>query len=164
MINPSDRLKTPGLQPLGISALSPMGSVTKADKTPLPDSPFPAKIKRRFRFPELTYTFNQWDLSEEGRKSISLVVEELRNDNKLFIVSIEGHTDDVGSDRYNQVLSFKRAVAAATHMVLRDGFDPSRIFVKGYGESRPIDDNAKDEGRERNRRVVGEMTFTEVVE
>ena len=153
MINPSDRLKTPGVQPLGVSAISPMGNVTKADKTPLLDSPFPAKIKRHFRFPELTYAFNQWDLSEEGRKSISLVVEELRNDNQFFIVSIEGHTDNVGSDRYNQVLSFKRAVAAATHMVLRDGFDPARIFVKGYGESKPIDDNAKDEGRERNRRV-----------
>lgn len=153
MINPSDRLQTPGVQPLGVSAISPMGSVAKVAKTPLPDSPFPAKIKRHFRFPELTYAFNQWDLSEEGRKSISLVVEELRNDNKFFIVSIEGHTDDVGSDRYNQVLSFKRAVAAATHMVLRDGFDPARIFVKGYGESKPIDDNVKDEGRERNRRV-----------
>ncbi len=153
MINPSDRLKTPGVQPLGVSAIRPMGSVAKVDDSPLPESPFPAKIKRHFRFPELTYAFNQWDLSEEGRKSISLVVEELRKDNKFFIVSIEGHTDDVGSDRYNQVLSFKRAVAAATHMVLRDGFDPARIFVKGYGESKPIDDNAKDEGRERNRRV-----------
>jgi hypothetical protein len=38
-------------------------------------------------------------------------------------------------------------------MVLRDGFDPARIFVKGFGESRPIDDNADDEGRARNRRV-----------
>jgi hypothetical protein len=38
-------------------------------------------------------------------------------------------------------------------MVLRDGFDPARIFVKGYGESHPLDDNASDEGRARNRRV-----------
>jgi outer membrane protein OmpA-like peptidoglycan-associated protein len=153
IINPSDRLKKPDVQPLGVSAISPIGKVAKVDETLLPGSPFPAKIKRHFRFPELTYAFNQWDLSEEGRKSISLVVEELRKDNKFFIVSIEGHTDDVGSTRYNQVLSFKRAVAAATHMVLREGFDPARIFVKGYGESDPLDNNATDEGRERNRRV-----------
>ena len=38
-------------------------------------------------------------------------------------------------------------------MVLRDGFDPARIFVKGYGESQPIADNTSDEGRTRNRRV-----------
>ncbi len=153
MINPSDRLQTPGLSPLGASAISPMGGIAKSAKTNLPDKPFPAKVSRMFRFPEMTYAFNQWDLSDEGRKSISLVVEELRNDKKFFIVSIEGHTDDVGSESYNQLLSFRRAVAAATHMVLRDGFDPARIFVKGYGESRPLGDNANDEGRARNRRV-----------
>lgn len=153
MINPSDRLKVPDVNPLGVSAISPMGGISKAGETVLPDVPFPAKVRRLFRFPELTYTFNQWDLSEEGRKSISLVVEELRKENIYFIVSIEGHTDDVGSERYNQILSFRRAVAAATHMVLRDGFDPARIFVKGYGESRPLDVNATDEGRARNRRV-----------
>ena len=130
-----------------------MGALGPAAKTPLPDQPFQAKVLRRFRFPELSFSFNQWDLSAEGRKSISLVAEELRKENRFFILSIEGHTDDVGSATYNQLLSFKRAVAAATHMVLRDGFDAARIFVKGYGESRPIDDNAKDEGRARNRRV-----------
>jgi hypothetical protein len=130
-----------------------MGALDSPDKTALPEQSFPAKVRRLFRFPELTYAFNQWDLSEEGRKSISLVAEELRKENKYFIVSIEGHTDDVGSEAYNKTLSFKRAVAAATHMVLRDGFDPARIFVKGFGESRPIDDNADDEGRARNRRV-----------
>lgn len=153
MINPSDRLQTPDVSRLGASAVSPVSGMAKKAKAVLPDKPFPAKVSRWFRFPELSYTLNQWDLSEEGRKSISLVVDELRKDNKFFIVSIEGHTDDVGSERYNQSLSFKRAVAAATHMVLRDGFDPARIFVKGYGESRPLDDNASDEGRARNRRV-----------
>lgn len=153
MINPSDRLQAPGISPFGASAVSPVGGMAKSAKAVLPDNPFPAKVSRMFRFPELTYTFNQWDLSEEGRKSISLVVDELRKDNKFFIVSIEGHTDDVGSDKYNQVLSFKRAVAVATHMVLRDGFDPARIFVKGYGESRPLEDNASDKGRALNRRV-----------
>jgi hypothetical protein len=130
-----------------------MGSMTSAQKASLPDQPFPAKIRRRFRFPELTFSFNQWDLSEEGRRSISLVAEELRKENKYFIISIEGHTDDVGSEIYNQTISFKRAVIAATHLVLRDGFDPARIFVKGYGETRPIDDNSTAAGRSRNRRV-----------
>ncbi len=153
MINPADRLKTPTVQPFGISPIGPMGALTSRSKTTLPDKPFPAKLSRKFSFPEISYAFNQWDLSEEGRKSISLVAEELRRENKYFIISIEGHTDDVGSDVYNQTLSFKRAVAAATHIVLRDGFDPARIFVKGYGESRPIADNSKDDGRTKNRRV-----------
>ncbi len=152
-IDPSDRLAGPGLGSLNVSPVGPMGSMTSTQKASLPDQPFPAKILRRFRFPALTFSFNQWDLSEEGRRSISLVAEELRKENKYFIVSIEGHTDDIGSDIYNQTLSFKRAVTAATHLVLRDGFDPTRIFVKGYGESRPIDDNSTDDGRSLNRRV-----------
>lgn len=153
IVDPSDRLQAPTLKALEVSPLEPMRSVERLDSNSLPEEPFAAKVRRRFRFPELTYAYNQWDLSEEGRKSISLVAEELRKENKYFIVSIEGHTDDVGSDTYNLTLSFKRAVAAATHLVLRDGFDPARIFVKGYGESRPLDSNASDEGRARNRRV-----------
>ncbi len=152
-VNPADRLKTPGISELEVSPIGSMGNETSVEKTTLPEQPFMAKVRSRFRFPELTFSFNQWDLSEEGRNSISLVAEELRKEDKYFIISIEGHTDDVGSETYNQILSFKRAVASATHMVLRDGFDPARIFVKGYGESRPIDDNATDEGRTRNRRV-----------
>ena len=153
IINPSDRLSSPSIQPQNVTAIGPMVSVPKADTDSLPNEPFPANIRRRFRFPELTFSMNQWELSDEGRKSLSLVAEELRKDNQFFIVSIEGHTDDVGSANYNQVLSFKRAVAAATHLVLRDGFDPARIFVKGYGESRPIADNEKVEGRALNRRI-----------
>jgi outer membrane protein OmpA-like peptidoglycan-associated protein len=153
IINPSDRLSSPDILPLGATAISPIASQTRGSVTTLPDEPFPAKVRRLFRFPELTFSLNQWELSEAGRKSISLVAEELRKERQFFIVSIEGHTDDVGSVNYNQVLSFKRAVAAATHMVLRDGFDPARIFVKGHGESRPIEDNETSKGRALNRRV-----------
>ena len=153
IIDPSDRLAAPSISSLNVSPMGPMGGLSSSEKVPLPDKPFVTKVRRRFRFPELSFSFNQWDLSEEGRRSISLVAEEIRKENKFFIVSIEGHTDDVGSEGYNLTLSFRRAVAAATHMVIRDGFDPARIFVKGYGQSRPIADNTSDEGRSRNRRV-----------
>ncbi|TNE93978.1 MAG: OmpA family protein [Gammaproteobacteria bacterium] len=77
---------------------------------------------------------------------------------------LEGHTDARGSDDYNQGLSERRAAAVKAKIVEDYGIDPSRITTEGYGESRPIADNATDEGRARNRRVVGEMTYTEVVE
>ncbi len=153
IIDPADRLRTPESESLEVSPIGSIGSQTPAVKSPLPVHPFPAKVRRHFRFPEMTFSSNQWALSEEGRRSISLVAEELRKDNKYFIISIEGHTDNVGSETYNQTLSFKRAVAAATHLVLRDGFSPARLFVKGHGESRPIEDNASEEGRALNRRV-----------
>lgn len=153
VVNPTDRLQFPVIKSLSASPLGAINASSSRVEPDLPEQPFAAKVRRIFRFPELSFAFNQWDLSDEGRASISLVAEELRKENKYFIISIEGHTDDVGSEAYNQSLSFKRAVAAATHIVLRDGFDPARIFVKGFGESRPIDDNAKDQGRARNRRV-----------
>jgi OOP family OmpA-OmpF porin len=77
---------------------------------------------------------------------------------------LEGHTDSKGSDAYNQSLSERRAAAVKAKIVEDYGIDPSRITAEGYGESRPIADNATDEGRARNRRVVGEMTYTEVAE
>lgn len=152
-VDPLDRLKAPQLNALEVSPLGSMSGNRVTETNQLPQEPFAAQVRRKFRFPELSFTFNQWDLSSAGMESISLVVEELRRENKYFIVSIEGHTDDVGSEAYNQSLSFKRAVAVATHMVLKDGFDPARIFVKGFGESQPIADNALDEGRAKNRRV-----------
>jgi outer membrane protein OmpA-like peptidoglycan-associated protein len=153
VVNPSDRLTPPKVNPLEASPFGPNKKFAQAEDTVLPDQPFPAKIRRSFRLEDLSFSPNQWDLSAEGRESISMVAEELRKENKYFIISIEGHTDDVGSEAYNKTLSFKRAVTVATHLVLRDGFDPGRIFVQGYGESRPIADNNTAEGRSKNRRV-----------
>lgn len=76
---------------------------------------------------------------------------------------LEGHTDSRGSDDYNADLSDRRAKAVKAKLAADYGIAASRISAIGYGESRPIDSNDSDEGRARNRRVVGEMSFSEVV-
>ena len=76
---------------------------------------------------------------------------------------LEGHTDSRGSDAYNIDLSSRRAAAVKQKLAADYGIDADRISSVGYGESRPIASNQTDEGRARNRRVVGEMSFTEVV-
>jgi len=76
---------------------------------------------------------------------------------------LEGHTDSRGSDAYNIDLSTRRAAAVKQKLAADYGIDAERISSVGYGESRPIASNQTDEGRARNRRVVGEMSFTEVV-
>ncbi|MDH3997893.1 MAG: OmpA family protein [Desulfuromonadales bacterium] len=154
VVDPSSRLKSPQIPSHDVSPVSPLGTlrpVKPSDR--LPQGPFPAKVKRRFRLPDFTFDTNQWDLSDQGRKALSLVAEELRQERIFFILSIEGHTDDVGSASYNELLSFKRSVAAATHLVLHDGVDPSLIFVKGHGEAYPLAPNTTEEGRSKNRRV-----------
>ena len=67
-------------------------------------------------------------------------------------VEVAGHTDSVGPDAYNQKLSQRRA-DAVKQVLVKDGVAPSRITSVGYGESRPVADNATEAGRAVNRRV-----------
>ena len=67
-------------------------------------------------------------------------------------ILIEGHTDDTGSDDYNQTLSEKRA-ESVKRILIRNGVVASRMTSIGYGESQPLEDNSTDAGRQANRRV-----------
>jgi OOP family OmpA-OmpF porin len=68
-------------------------------------------------------------------------------------VELDGHTDSVGTDAYNQKLSERRAQIVYDYLTSH-GVDPSRITaVRGFGESQPIDTNSTKEGRARNRRT-----------
>lgn len=77
-------------------------------------------------------------------------VGELLRDQPQLRIRIEGHTDALGSDEYNLLLSQRRAAAVAEHLVRSQGIDPARLVVLGYGESAPLTANAHDP---RNRRV-----------
>lgn len=66
---------------------------------------------------------------------------------------VEGHTDNVGNADYNLGLSKRRAEAVVNYLVANYGIDRSRLSAAGYGMSRPLADNASDEGRQKNRRV-----------
>jgi outer membrane protein OmpA-like peptidoglycan-associated protein len=68
-------------------------------------------------------------------------------------IEIVGHTDNTGTDAYNQALSERRANAVKAWMVAQ-GVNPGQITTVGKGESEPADDNSTKEGRANNRRVV----------
>jgi len=67
-------------------------------------------------------------------------------------VAVEGHTDGLGSDAYNQRLSERRARAVLEYLV-HAGVARERLEAQGFGESHPVADNATEDGRARNRRV-----------
>ncbi|MEB0046209.1 MULTISPECIES: OmpA family protein [unclassified Pseudomonas] len=69
---------------------------------------------------------------------------------------VEGHTDNVGPDAYNQKLSQRRA-DAVKQVLVKDGVEANRVHSVGYGKSRPIADNSTDAGRAANRRVEAQV-------
>jgi outer membrane protein OmpA-like peptidoglycan-associated protein len=82
-------------------------------------------------------------------------VDRLANflrENPERTVAIEGYTDSVGSDTYNQSLSQRRADAVRTALSER-GIASNRVSTQGFGEAKPVASNNTAEGRQRNRRV-----------
>ena len=71
---------------------------------------------------------------------------------KSYKIQTEGHTDNIGADGFNQILSEKRSKYVSEYMVSL-GFDSSQISFIGKGELSPIASNKTDEGRAKNRRV-----------
>ncbi len=96
------------------------------------------------------FDFGQWALKPEARPTLEKLAKlaSLRDGP----VRVEGHTDDVGPRRFNQVLSELRAYVVALDLA-RLGVDPRRLQPKGFGETRPLVPNDSDAHRARNRRV-----------
>ena len=67
-------------------------------------------------------------------------------------IEISGHTDNIGSEVYNEILSQKRA-DSVVKFLLKKGINKNRLTAKGYGQSKPIDTNETDIGRANNRRT-----------
>jgi len=67
-------------------------------------------------------------------------------------LEIEGHTDSVGSDSYNQTLSEKRAASVRDYLV-NNGVSINNVIARGFGKTRPVADNSTAKGRQLNRRV-----------
>jgi OOP family OmpA-OmpF porin len=91
------------------------------------------------------------DIKPESQHIIDQVVDLLMEDESLR-VSIEGHTDDVGSAASNKTLSENRAKSVMNAIVAK-GVDRSRLSTKGWGQEKPIADNKTADGRAKNRRV-----------
>jgi len=153
------RIQQPKLVTKPVAAPAPVRAVPLEPVVARPNvnfstgKPISAKVYRKFRLPGFEFGFDQSTLSPETIAALDQVAEQLRKDNKWFFLRIDGHTDSVGSEQYNQDLSLQRAISAATRLAVSHGIESERIFIKGFGESTPIDDNLTKEGRAANRRV-----------
>jgi outer membrane protein OmpA-like peptidoglycan-associated protein len=99
----------------------------------------------------ILFATNSSALSPDSETNITNLAETLKKYDDTEIL-IEGHTDNMGTDEYNQALSERRAESVAGKLT---GLDVAgnRIAQVGHGESMPVADNATNEGRYQNRRV-----------
>jgi len=97
------------------------------------------------------FDFDSVVLKKKAKEILKSLVEFLKQ-NKRYNVILSGHTDNIGSDRYNLRLSKLRALSVKRYLV-RKGIESKRIKSYGYGERYPIASNRTAEGREKNRRV-----------
>nr|MBC8485777.1 OmpA family protein [Bacteroidota bacterium] len=111
----------------------------------------PIKVGKSYRLNDVYFDFNSYELKPESK----ILVEEFflfLNENPTLKVSIQGHTDNIGNDNDNLVLSENRAKAVYEYLVSL-GVDIKRVDYKGFGESKPIDTNTTKAGRALNRRT-----------
>ncbi|MBR4633314.1 MAG: autotransporter domain-containing protein, partial [Elusimicrobia bacterium] len=106
-----------------------------------------------------TFVFGTDKLTSEGKARLEQVVQEIANYPNTDVL-IEGHTDNVGKDEYNQRLSERRAYAIAVALK-RDYKVKNSVFITGKGEKEPIATNDTKEGRAQNRRVAISLTAAE---
>jgi len=90
-------------------------------------------------------------IKPESKPIIEQIVQMMTSGSGLKI-SVEGHTDNVGSPKSNQTLSDERAKAVVSAIVAQ-GIDARRLSALGHGQDKPIADNKTEEGRAKNRRV-----------
>jgi OOP family OmpA-OmpF porin len=100
----------------------------------------------------IEFDFDKSVVKPEFYSNVNAVGEFLQNYPNATI-TVEGHTDNVGKNAYNQKLSQRRAKAVEKYIVDKFGIDAKRIKAVGYGETKPIDTNKTAEGRYHNRRV-----------
>jgi len=101
---------------------------------------------------DVKFDFDKAVVKEDSQGDIRSLADFMKQYPQTSTV-VEGHTDSVGSDAYNQNLSERRANAVRDVLVNQHGIDSGRVSAVGYGESRPIADNDSDAGRALNRRV-----------
>jgi outer membrane protein OmpA-like peptidoglycan-associated protein len=100
---------------------------------------------------DVLFDFNKYTLKPEAREKLAKVSGILLAYPNLKI-QVEGYTDNIGSDEYNQKLSEQRAQGVRDYFVAQSVSD-ANITSAGYGKSDPIADNSTSAGRAQNRRV-----------
>jgi len=105
----------------------------------------------RARLDGVNFDFNAATLQAASRPLLDQVIQMLK-DNPDWRVALEGHTDNIGGEAFNQTLSSARAETVRAYLQA-GGIAPDRLTASGFGYGRPVASNDSQGGRAQNRRV-----------
>ena len=118
----------------------------------------PVALHANFVFNNILFKNNSFELPTAAFIELDKLVQVL-NENPSIKLEISGHTDNIGKQEDNLLLSANRAKAIVNYLSSKN-IDAKRLSFKGYGSSKPIADNNNEEGRSKNRRT--EFTVTDL--
>jgi outer membrane protein OmpA-like peptidoglycan-associated protein len=106
---------------------------------------------KTFVLENVEFDFGKATLRPASYKALDELVEYLqrKSDDRI---EIGGHTDNIGSEAKNKILSLERAKSIVSYLIAK-GIDPARLTSKGYGSLEPIEENNTEAGRQKNRRT-----------
>ena len=113
------------------------------------------KVGSKIILKNIFFDFDKTTLRPTSTAELDRLTKML-NDIPTLKIEISGHTDNIGSDEYNENLSEGRAKTVVDYLIDK-GIDSERLTFAGYGESQPIETNDTDEGRQMNRRTEFEV-------
>ena len=108
----------------------------------------------------LKFEFDKADLRQQDRELLSRIAGIILTSHD-YTISVNGHTDDVGSDAYNKALSQRRAQAVRDYLV-KAGLPSGILTVEGHGKSLPLVKGTSDAARAKNRRVELGLVNTQI--
>jgi outer membrane protein OmpA-like peptidoglycan-associated protein len=108
--------------------------------------------KKEIKVDNIYFENNSFEFLPSSKASLEELYRILI-DNPDLIIQINAHTDNVGSNDYNQELSQKRAQAVIDFLI-KKGIGKNRLVAKGFGQTQPVGDNDTEEGRQLNRRIT----------
>jgi len=103
---------------------------------------------------DVRFGFNKYELSDEAKAALDGFAQKVKSENKGVYIEIQGHTDEIGSEKYNLELGYKRAEQVLRYLNETHNFPLHRMNLISYGEYKPVDNSGTKEGRANNRRVT----------
>jgi outer membrane protein OmpA-like peptidoglycan-associated protein len=99
-----------------------------------------------------TFALGSSNLTADAQRAIDTFLHTLNGTNEVTFFVV-GHTDNTGSEDYNEALGQRRAASVARYLITQKGVNPLRVTAVSYGERAPLANNSTPQGRRKNRRV-----------